>query len=266
MGKKRTAKQAFKSGALKGKERKAEDEGSTTSSDWITALAKKATSIDDASNKPLVSSKAERIERRAAKKRRRQERKQQQSTAESHRNTEEDNNVWERPDEPKQSAAAISSHHRTAMNRQSRECMKELESTLHGCISTMDQPAMSHRKPYQPPESTKKGKATSGNQLSQDRVQPRPRDYGGLGLARPSMLIPLRDPSFVPKLEEEFAEHVPGFFGKQRTKAMKRQLDGNMLWRQLSDKRVADQKIGGKKLSEMSPDERIDAMIKAGMI
>jgi hypothetical protein len=266
MAKKRTAKQAFKSekGASKGKERKGEDGRSTMASDWITALAKKAASTDASSSKP-VSSKAERIERRAAKKRRRQERKQQKTAVESTRKTGEDNDVRrDKPDAPARQSS--SSTHRTAMNRRSQQCMKELESTLHGCISTKDEPDILHRQAYQPPESAKKGKATSGNVLSEDRIQPRPRDYGGLGLARPSMLIPLRDPSFVPKLEEEFAEHVPGFFGKQRTKAMKRQLDGNMLWRQLSEKRAADQKIGGKKLSEMSPDERVEAMIKAGMI
>ena len=83
--------------------------------------------------------------------------------------------------------------------------------------------------------------------------------------------------SFVPKLEEEFAEHVPGFFGKQRTKAMKKQLDGNMLWRCLADKGKGKKghgtskhnlniKVDGKKLSDMSPDERVEAMIKLDMI
>ena len=105
--------------------------------------------------------------------------------------------------------------------------------------------------------------------------KPRKKDYGGLGLARPSLLIDLRDVSFIPKLEEEFAEHVPGFFGKQRTKAMKKQLDGNMLWRRLADKRKGNKfgckhdlniKVDGKKLSEMSPDERVEAMIKLDMI
>jgi hypothetical protein len=80
------------------------------------------------------------------------------------------------------------------------------------------------------------------------------------------MFLSLRDPSFVPKLEEEFAEHVPGFFGKQKTKAMKKQLDGNMLWRQLAAKRTTEDRVGGKKLSTMSPDERVEAMLKAGMI
>ena len=125
-----------------------------------------------------------------------------------------------------------------------------------------------------------KGKATKNQQLTDDIVQPRLNDYGGLGLARPSLLIDLRDVSFVPKLEQEFAEHIEGFFGKQRTKAMKRQLDGNMLWRRLAEKKdgKGKQKKGskktdwshvkyhGKKLSDMTPDERVEAMIKLDMI
>jgi hypothetical protein len=66
----------------------------------------------------------------------------------------------------------------------------------------------------------------------------------------------------MPKLEQEFQEHIPGFFGKQRTKAMKKQLDGNMLWRQLAEKRYA--KVNGRKLSDMTPDERVEALIAAG--
>ena len=80
------------------------------------------------------------------------------------------------------------------------------------------------------------------------------------------MFLSLDDPSFFPKLEMEFAEHIPGFFGKQRTKAMKKQQAGKMLWRQLADKKNGHQKVNGKKLSEMTPDERVEAMLKAGMI
>jgi hypothetical protein len=47
---------------------------------------------------------------------------------------------------------------------------------------------------------------------------------------------------------------------------MKKQLDGNMLWRQLAEKRTTEDRVGGKKLSTMSPDERVEAMLKAGMI
>jgi hypothetical protein len=80
------------------------------------------------------------------------------------------------------------------------------------------------------------------------------------------MFLLLNDPSFIPKFEEEFAEHIPGFFGKQRTKAMKKQMNSKMLWKKLSDKKTQQTKINGKKLSDMSPDERVEAMIQAGML
>ena len=47
---------------------------------------------------------------------------------------------------------------------------------------------------------------------------------------------------------------------------MKKQLGGKMLYRQLADKKNKDKKINGKKLSDMSPDERVEALIQAGMI
>ena len=141
-------------------------------------------------------------------------------------------------------------------------------------------------------KETISGKATAKQQLTNTNIQPRKNDYGGMGLARPSLLISLRDDSFIPKFEEEFREHIPGFFGKQRTKAMKKQLDGNMLWRRmLKDKNEKSSsssssegngqkknkksqpkhqqqniKYDGKKLSDMTPDERVEAMIKLGMI
>lgn len=81
-------------------------------------------------------------------------------------------------------------------------------------------------------------------------LQPRKCDYGGLGLARPSLFISVQDLSWKPQLEEEFTQHIPGFFGKQRTKAMKKQLDGDMLWRRrLNEKKERDaakQKKGGE--------------------
>jgi hypothetical protein len=132
----------------------------------------------------------------------------------------------------------------------------------------------SHRgkKPYLPNAlnpsgtSTKKRKRVPFN----DSVQPRSSDYGGIGLARPSLWIPLNDPSSIPRIQEEFAEHIPGFYGKQRTKAMKKQLNKKMIWRQMTNKnekeKLLNQKVNGRKLSDMNPDERVLAMMKAGMI
>jgi len=109
-----------------------------------------------------------------------------------------------------------------------------------------------------------------------EHLQPRKRDYGGIGLARPTLWLPFDDPSFYPKLENEFKEHVPGFFGRGNTKAMKKQLNKNMLWKQLADQKKTKhakgggdfhrKKYNGKKLSDMSPDERVEAMIKLGMV
>jgi len=111
--------------------------------------------------------------------------------------------------------------------------------------------------------------------LNEGNLQPRVCDYSGIGLARKSLFIPFQDPSHVPKLTQEFNEHIPGFFGRQRTKAMKRQLDGNMLWRKLANHKLQQQVDGSgggkggilpKKFAKLSPDERVQAMIDAGMI
>lgn len=208
--------------------------------DWISALAKKATT-----DEPVAPSKAERIERRNAKQQRRKERKPMPTSVQIDRMDEEFARDQKGP------------------NRTNEAGIKNLARAVQNCRTILEEKAS---RPYQASYATKKGKATTGNQLKEELIQPRRRDYGGLGFARPSLYIELRDPSFVPKLEKEFAEHVPGFFGKQRTKAMKRQLDGNMLWRQLAEKRADSRKLKGKKLSEMNSDERVEAMIKAGMI
>lgn len=210
--------------------------------DWISVMAKRVTMEE-----PVLLSKSERIERRNAKKRRRQERNPLPMSAKVDRIHEE------------------IARDQKKVNRMSEVGIKSLARTVQNCTTALEVHS-AYSRLYQAPDVFKTGKATTGNQLNEDLIQPRRRDYGGLGLARPSLYIELRDPSFVPKLEEEFAEHVPGFFGKQRTKAMKRQLDRNMLWRQLAEKRADDRKLDGKKLSDMNPDERVEAMIKARMI
>ena len=210
------------------------------SADWISALAKQSTNQES-----TVPSKEKRIERRNAKKQRREERKPQ-NTMPTTTKTSSNHNEEEYEQDGKR------------MNRLSGANLSRLERTLDSRVTRIHGKASQRYET----EQAKKGKATAGYRLNDEVVQPRRRDYGGLGLARPSMFLSLRDPSFVPKLEEEFAEHVPGFFGKQKTKAMKKQLDGNMLWRQLAEKRADDSRVGGKKLSTMSPDERVEAMLK----
>lgn len=90
------------------------------------------------------------------------------------------------------------------------------------------------------------GKATKRSTLRPDskELQPRIRDYNGQGLVRPSLYLPFNDPSFVPKLEMEFHEHVPGFFGKAKKKASKKDED-MMLWKKCLKAKVMEAGEGG---------------------
>lgn len=182
-----------------------------------------------------VPSKAERIEKRQAKKQRREERQAPVAQHQRLKDGKSENDT----------------------SQSNRKNLKFLAKFVETCIADFD---IKKRNIYISNEP--KGKAVVWKKWTEDSIQPRRRDYGGLGTARPSMFLALSDPSFMPRLEQEFQEHIPGFFGKQRTKAMKKQLDGNMLWRQLAEKRHT--KVNGRKLSDMNPDERVEAMIAAG--
>jgi hypothetical protein len=215
---------------------------------WLSSLVKKSSSSDQ-------PSKAERIERRNAKKQRRDER-----TAQQNPNQHERRNGGQQERQEQQNKSERQS---------SRDNLRNISKYIQTCVADYE---IKKRNMYQPTEP--KGKATAlakKDKWTEDTVQPRRRDYGGLGTARPSMWMELNHPSFVPLLQEEFSEHVPGFFGKQRTKAMKKQLDGNMLWRQLAEKRVDKKKlqqsgVNGERLASMSSDERVEAMIRAGFV
>ena len=252
----------------------------TVTKDWISALAAKSSVTNqenDTSQQPVLS-KEERIQRRNAKKRRREERKG---------NDDDDSRKKQTLESPITNEDNYDNNKST--NLQSLDQMifyrSKLSDTIH-CIlkdireNESSKPEWKRKQLYTPLE--KKGKATTGQQLIESKIQPRSRDYGGLGLARPSLLLNLRDPSFVPKFELEFGEHVEGFFGKQRTKAMKKQLDGNLLWRQMQRLKEGAQsesgggkgkkgknlnvKYRGKKLLDMTPDERVEAMIQLNML
>lgn len=99
--------------------------------------------------------------------------------------------------------------------------------------------------------------------LSTESIQPQKNSYGGIGFARNSYYLSLDDPSFVPKFEEEFLEHIEGFFGKQRTKAMKKQLDKDMLWKRLLRDKTTDKLMSSSNQSYAS-DKKVTAMIKDG--
>ena len=204
--------------------------------DWITALAKQVTSD---TNNSTIKSKAERIEKRNAKRKRREQSKgyilnESRKSKQQHQRQQElvsknDN----KNGHPKQTE---------------EECMLKLHQLSNEIDMAIQLSSDSNHNsntgkkriiPFSTVNiETKKGKAVAGMTIqNSSQIQPRSRDYNGLGLARPSIFLSLRDDSFIPKLEEEFAEHIDGFFGKQRTKAMKKQLDGNMLWRQLLRKK-----------------------------
>jgi hypothetical protein len=237
----------------------------------------------------MATSKSERIEKRLAKRRRTDE------TKNKLRNKSKkvlasifvpaidsgEGQVAEQPmNEPRNSTnCRIKSSRSPQLWRiQSTEISKQIELCLH----LIKEKRKSWQKPYTPVHITshntsKRRRQQLANQMD-NWFQPRRSNYGGIGLARPSLFIAFDDPSWQAKFEEEFLEHVPGFYGKQRTKAMKKQLDGQMLWRQLQKQKLAGSStlsssknpnqlvLSGKKLSNLKPDERVEALIRSGYI
>lgn len=270
---------------------------SKVNTDWISALAAQEAST---TKHIIILSKQERIESRNAKKRRRDERKgpslnedgNEGEATDAHEHAHGTNGSNKKKDRSKKKSNKKEIDPEELRLR-SELYMNKLSNQIQESVAKVNE-GKSHKEkrvatPFVPNQGQVKGKATAGQQLSDDVIQPRKKDYGGLGLARPSLLLELRDISFIPKLEQEFAEHVVGFFGKQRTKAMKKQLDGDMLWRRLANanangndndkegkmgkkkgqkgkKHDLNIKVDGKKLCDMTPDERVEAMIRLDMI
>jgi hypothetical protein len=268
----------LKKALVKKKGAKRKDASSSGEDDWLASLARQSSSGGEVNeNENNVLSKKERIERRDAKKRRRQDRKDEalssssqsvsrnlgQHTAEQGNNARQSNLPTALDEEEIKSTkqSNISAQRLVQLSREIRKSTSEFQTKSN---------KRSWVKMYEAPDAGIRGKAAAGRTIKGDgsSMQPRKRDYGGLGLARPTLFLSLRDPSFLPLLQQEFAEHVTGFFGKQRTKAMKKQLDGNMLWRQLQKQKSqhGSKTFNGKKLSDMEPDERVEAMIKLGAI
>ena len=204
--------------------------------DWIVSLAAASNSSET-----KILSKEERKQKRAAKKARRQHKQEK----------------MKKPFPSKRGASKIPAKAALSDVPPSKLRLKRLSLHLRSILESHGDD-QDRRHPYNA-ASGKKKRSKGWNEAS---IQPRSSDYSGIGLARESLYISFLDPSYFPKLEEEFREHIPGFFGKQRSKAMKRQLDGNMLWRQLAEKKLPM----GKKLKGMTPDERVQAMIDSGMI
>jgi hypothetical protein len=246
------------------KRKKSSLKGDSGMNDWIASLAKQSavdsnnTTSGRTSQSPsvMVASKEERIQKRANKKARRQERQEER----------------QRPvATPANNTATAAATAAAAANKLPKKRVSDHDSTkrrlkrlAEALLAVRSEHQNDQRRLYTPDEDSNRIKRRRA--LNEINIQPRPSDYSGIGLARKSLFLPLQDPSHIPKLEEEFKEHIPGFFGKQRTKAMKKQLDGNMLWRKLADEK---QKGGGgipKKYAHLSPDGRIQAMIDEGMI
>lgn len=213
---------------------------------------------DNGATADLPLTKAERIERRERKRAQREERRR--SAEEARRNRLARKRQRQGTRGPGVDAAARTPSSRDPKSRAGRSSRRgnnmtpaseralarlstDLGSTVSRHVRSASAPAKRHRKNSRPPEDVPtingvpatepKGKATRRATLRHDskELQPRKRDYNGQGLVRPTLYLPLDDPSFVPKLELEFAEHVPGFFGRAKTKAAKKQSDGNMLWK-----------------------------------
>ncbi len=223
---------------------KSSTKGNHAMNDWITSLAKQA-SISGETNPTLP--KQERLQQRAAKKARRQQRQEDRK----------------RPIESNDKAPTkILPQKRATDHNSSKRRLKRLAELW---IALRKEHQTDQRQRVYAPDNTS-DRIKRKHALNEENIQPRTCDYSGIGLARKSLFLPFQDPSHIRKLEEEFLEHIPGFFGKQRTKAMKRQLDGNMLWRKLADQKQKGGDVLPKKFAHLSPDERVQAMIDAGMI
>jgi len=233
----------------------------STASDVVVQSSKRKGNAKEAQ----TTTKAERIQRREQKKLQREERKR---VAEEKRDArklllqQNKRKRTERGTEQKVITASSSTaspitdaprKRKSNMTAFSKRALVKLCNNIESSVSQCDNSSTTYQKHKKHKKSDQndnnddtaqlliingvpadpKGKATKSSTLRPDskELQPRIRDYNGQGLVRPSLFLPLNDPSFVPKLELEFAEHIPGFFGKAKTKAAKKQSDENMLWR-----------------------------------
>jgi hypothetical protein len=232
--------------------------------DWVTALAQQST--ETAAQPP---SKAARVAKRAAKRQRTDDRraaqnKQQQQEQQRPGNASDKGRT---APEARPEKATSSSHHRR------REAQQQIhQARLHALKEELAAYgarqmkrgttvlATADRKPRNYPHTVHHQKRVSG--ASEAQQQPRKSAYGGLGLARPTLLLSFADPNWPRRLAESFAEHITGWSGPApMAHAMKRQRDGNLLWRRLLREKQQSQK-GGKQ--QASADERAEAMLEAG--
>lgn len=241
---------------------------------WAADLARKVHEGSGTTTGTLsATSKAERIEKRQEKRARRLDNKVASVNAKSKLNVPVSTSGYKTKTTTKITSRQDScSTAHARLQRLAQLVDERVLSVKQACAANARRP-----KPYSPTPAISKKRRRQRDET----IQPRASDYGGIGLARESLNITFDDPSWQPKLEQEFAEHIAGFYGKQRTKAMKKQLDGNMLWRRLlADKQTTGitsskptKKLSaqattahGKKLSSLTPDERVEALIRAGLV
>lgn len=240
-----------------GKKRKQPHKNESLAS-WVSSLAKETVTSDTITDTLKATTKEDRIAKRAAKKQRREERLQARRR------------IQQRPSDNERSKPDPSL--KSKKQHVQRERNDTLLFHLSGAVKTCVVESRERHKKCRPLETNSKSSANKarvrGKNWEDDSIQPRKNDYGGIGLARASLFLPFNDPSLLPKLRVEFEEHIPGFYGKQRTRANKKQTEAGMLWRQVSSKGGAkmQKKINGKRLADMSPDERVEAMISAGLV
>jgi hypothetical protein len=238
---------------------------------WVSELVSQI-------KEPAAVTKADRMERRLAKKRRYEQTRQQDQQREclnaSSNKFDRKNSRENRINKASRCPVQAFSDSELETDRKSVIRLRRLIEKLDERMILVKERRKTRQKPFLP-APVLLAKTVQRQRLQAkngDFFQPRASGYGGIGLARPSLYIPFDDPSWQPKLEEEFLEHIPGFFGKQRTKAMKKQLDGQMLWRQLLKQKEEQSqtkrriKLNGRDISTMTPDERVEVLLRTGAI
>jgi len=265
MAKTKKQRQAVPRGGKNDNKKKNHKESTTKDdpTDWIASLVKQSASGNDTN----ILSKEGRKQKREAKKARRLQQKEEKLQQRKGNPVKHDPATTTTKMSSQRLVLELSKRRLYLLSRIVQDARQGVYDHLKNLSGNNDDGDVRPKRP-RPYNASAAAKTMAAalkkrkRKWSEESVQPRPSDYSGMGYARDTLYIELEDPSYFPKLEEEFQEHIPGFFGKQRTKAVKRQTDGNMLWRQLAN----NKHNMSKKLKSMSPDERVQAMIDSGMI
>jgi len=129
----------------------------------------------------------------------------------------------------------------------------------------VDSGGVQDAEPWEPPKPKKKKKLTSDAPY----LQPRSKDYNGQGLARPSIFIDLEEPGFEPLFAKEFFTHVDGFYGKVKTKAMKKQRAAEAMGAgggEMGGAVDASALMKGKGMEGLTPDQKVEMLMRKGML